>query len=467
VLLVLAPGDILAISNNAAIDARIVLFAIAAAGIATLAFAAFPAWRLVTGTLGSQLRDGSRSTGSAGRTARRWLIGLEVALASALVTLTVLLSQSFSRLQAVDPGFRPDHLLTVRLSLPRNRYHARTDVVQFTDAVRSRLSSIPGVTHVSAANVVPLNGYRATTDIWPADRSEPPTGQRPEAHYRMIAPSYFAAFGVPLLRGRALDERDTSTSEPVVLVNQTIANRYWNGRSPIGEYLRLWDDGDATARKARIVGLTGDVKHFGLETEATADVYVAIPQVPEATIQWLTNNLYVGVRTSVDPLLLREAVRREIRQVDADVPASMMRTMDEMMELAVAPRRLNLWLVRVFGISALLLAAAGIYAVTAFSVSTRTREIGIRSALGARPAQNFTVVLGEIAKPLVGGLAVGSFLSIAGAPALATLLFAVNPIAPATMTIVTIVLFAIGLAAGIIGAWRLKSIDPIIALRAD
>lgn len=138
-----------------------------------------------------------------------------------------------------------------------------------------------------------------------------------------------------------------------------------------------------------------------------------------------------------------------------------------MMELAVAPRRLNLWLVRVFGIAALLLAAAGIYAVTAFSVSTRTREIGIRAALGASPAQNFAVVVGDIARPLVAGLTVGAFLSIAGAPALETLLFAVNPIAPETMTTVAVGLLVIGLAAAIVGAWRLKSIDPIIALRAE
>jgi len=466
-LLALAPGDLLAISNNAAPDTRVVLFAIGAAVLATLAFAAFPAWRLATGTLGSHLRDGSRSTGAAGRTARRWLIGLEVALASALVTLTVLLSQSFARLQAVDPGFRPDHLLTVRLSLPRGRYHARADVVRFTDIVRSRLAALPGVSDVSAANVIPLNGYRATADIWPADRPEPPKGERPEAHYRMVGPSFLTTFGVPLLQGRSLDERDTSASEPVVLINQTIAKRYWNGRSPVGTSLLLWDAGDSTVRRARIVGVTGDVKHFGLETESTADVYVAIPQVPEATIQWLTNNLYLGLRTQIDPLLLREPVRREIRSVDADVPASMMRTMEEMMELAVAPRRLNLWLVRVFGIAALLLAAAGIYAVTAFSVSTRTREIGIRAALGARPAQNFGIVIGDIAKPLVAGLAVGIFLSIAGAPALATLLFAVNPIAPVTMTAVGVVLFIIGLSAAIVGAWRLKSIDPIIALRAE
>ncbi len=465
-LLVLAPGDLLTVSNDAAVDGHVVLFAAGAAAFAAFAFAGFPAWRLATGTLGSHLREGTRTTGSAGRTARRWLVGVEVALASALVTLTVLLSQSFARLQAVDPGFRVDHLLTVRMSLPRARYRTRADVVQFTERVRADLLEIPGVPQAAAVNVVPLNGYRATVDIWPADRPEPPAAERPEAHYRMVGPSYLEAFGVPLLQGRALDERDTSNAEPVVLINQTIAKRYWYGRSPVGEYLLVRDAGDQNARRPRIVGVVGDVKHFGLETESTPDVYVAIPQVPEPAIQWLTNNLYWGIRTTGDPALVRESVRREVRAVDPDVPAAM-RTMDEMMEVAVAPRRLNLWLVRVFGMAALVLAAAGIYAVTAFSVSIRTREIGIRAALGARPAQNLRVVIADVAKPLIAGLTAGIFLSLAGGPALATLLFAVNPIAPGTLTVVSMLLLVVGISAATIGAWRLKSIDPIIALRAD
>ena len=465
-LLVLAPGDLLSISNNAAIDTRVVLFAGGSAAIAALAFAAFPAWRLATGTLGSQLREGARATGSAGRTARRWLVAIEIALASALVTLTVLLSQSFMRLQAVDPGFRSDHLLTVRMSLPRGRYRTRADVVAFTDTVRLNLLRIPGILQAAPVNVVPLNGYRATVDIWPGDRPEPSAAERPEAHYRMVGPSYLTAFGVSLIQGRALDEHDTSISEPVVLINQTIANRYWQGRSAVGEYLLVRDSGDNTVRRPRIVGVVGDVKHFGLETESTADVYVAIPQVPEPSIQWLANNLYWGIRTGGDPAAVREAVRREIRAVDADVPTAM-RTMDEIMELAVAPRRLNLWLVRVFSLAALILAAAGTYAVTAFSVSIRTREIGIRAALGASPSQNFAIVIADIVKPLIAGLSGGALLSLAGAPALAALLFAVDPIAPATMGGVTIFLFLVGVSAAAVAAWRLKAIDPLIALRAD
>jgi putative ABC transport system permease protein len=467
-LIVLAPGDLPAVTGGAALDARVFAYAAIAAAAATLTFAAVPAWRVANGTLGVHLREGSRTAGSiSGRTARRWLVGIEVALATALVTLMVLLSQSFARLQAVDPGFRADHLLTVRLSLPRNKYPARADVVRFIDTLQPRLLALPGVVEAAAANVVPLNGYRATMDIWPADRPEPPAGERPEAHYRMVSPSHPAAFGVPLLQGRTIDAHDLSASEPVVLVNQTIAKRYWNGRSAVGEYLLVRDDGDNAVRRAHIVGVVGDVKHFGLDTESTPDVYVPITQVPEGTIPWLMNNLYWGVRTRNEPAALREDVRRTIRSVDPDVPAALMRTMDEMMEIAIAPRRLNLWLVRVFGLSALLLAGAGIYAVTAFTVSARTREIGIRAALGARPSQNVLVVVADAARPLAIGLGAGIALTLAAAPALRTMLFAVDPVAPIAISAVGALLLVVGLGAALIAAWRLKSIDPIIALRVE
>ncbi len=467
-LIVLAPRDLPAVAAGAPIDGRVFAVAALTAALVTVALAAVPVWRVASGTTGALLREGARSAGSAGgRTARRWLVGVEVALASALVTLAVLLSQSFARLQAVDPGFRADHLLTVRLSLPPGTYPGRADVVRFTDALRPRLLAIPGVVDVAAANVVPLNGYRATADIWPADRPEPPPAERPEAHYRMVSQSHLATFGVPLLEGRSIDGHDLIDSEPVVLVNETIARQYWDRRSPIGEYLLVRDNGDDTARRVRIVGVAGNVKHFGLDAEFTPDVYVPIPQVPEGTIPWLMNNFYWGIRTAHDPASVREAVRREIHTLDPNVPASLMRTMDEVLNAAVAPRRLNLMLLRVFGLAALALAGTGIYAVTAFSVSTRTREIGIRTALGARPAQNVGIIVADAARPLAAGLAAGVLLAMAGAPALRSVLFNVDPIAPVIMAGVSALLLAVGLAAAFFAARRLKSIDPIIALRAE
>lgn len=464
----LAPGDLLRIAGGGQVDGRVIAFAAAAAAIATMVFAAIPVGRLATGALGTGLQSGARTSGSAGgRRARRALVGVEVALASALVTMAVVLSQSFARLQAIDPGFRADHLLTVRLSLPKGRYPDRAAVVRFVDVLRPRLLALPDVIDAAAVNVVPLNGYRATADIWPGDRPEPPADKRPEAHYRMAGATYLQTFGVPLVQGRGFDEHDVTSSEPVTLVNRSVARRFWPDRSPIGQYLLLSDDRDRTVRRARIVGVVGDVRHFGLEAEATPDVYVPIAQVPEGTIPWLMNNMYWGVRTTGDPRLVREAVRREIRLVDPDVPASAMRTMEEALELAAAPRRLNLWLVRVFGLAALALASAGIYAVTAFSVSLRTREIGIRAALGARPGDNLGVMLRDAAGPIALGLVAGALVTLAGTPALRSLLFGVDPIAPATLATVSALLMTVGLLAALAAAWRVKRIDPIVALRAE
>jgi predicted permease len=402
-----------------------------------------------------------------GRRARRWLVGIEVAVASALVSLSVVLSLSFARLQSVDPGFRPDHLLTVRLSLPRSKYPNRAAVVRFAENLRPALRALPGVVDASPANVVPLNGYRATADFWPADRPAPLPRERPEAHYRMIGPSYFATFGVPVIEGRGIDEHDTDRSESVVLINRVVAERFWPGRSPVGDSLLLTDSGDDTIRRARIVGVTGNVKHFGLETESTPDVYVAIPQVPEGTVPWLMNNMYWGVRTTVAPESIRDEVRRAIRRVDPDVPASTLRTMDEALAIAVGPRVLNLWLVRIFAGAALSLALAGVYAVTAFGVAERTREIGIRSALGARPGENVRVMVCDALTPIALGLAAGAGVSIAIAPALRAALFEINPFAPGPIVAVSALLFGAGAVAATSAAWRVRSIDPIVALGAD
>jgi putative ABC transport system permease protein len=281
----------------------------------------------------------------------------------------------------------------------------------------------------------------------------------------MISPSYVRTFGVPLIAGRSFDDHDTAAAEPVVLISRTLARRFWTIAGAVGQTIVI-EDADIP-RRARIVGVVGDVKHYGLDAEVTPDIYTPIPQVPDPTVQWLNNNMYWGLRTGGDPGALRDAFRRALREVDPDVPAAAMRTMDEALEIALAPRRMNLWLVRVFAILALLLAGAGVYAVTSFSVALRRREIAIRSALGARTDQNVRTVVGDAARPIILGLAAGAAGALAVAPALRSVLFEVEPVAAGPFSIVSGTLLVAGLAAALMAALPIRRIDPIEALKTE
>ncbi len=463
-IVALAPADWPAVASDASLDWRVLLFTAGATSIATLACSSLPAWRVAVANPATALQSASRDDGAnVGRGVRRALVSVEVALATALVLMTVLLSDSFARLQGVDPGFRRDHLLTVRLSLPRTRYAQRARVEEFIERLRPRLLALPGVADAAAVNVVPLNNYLATSDLWRADRPTPSPDQVPEAHYRMVTPGYLHTFGIPVIAGRVFDDHDTASSPSVVLVGHRLALRLWPGESPLEKEIVITDA--PVPRRATVVGIVGDVKHMGLEVEPTADVYVPIPQVPEFTIQWLTNNMYWGLRTTVEPDTLREAVRREVHSVDRDVPASSMKSMDEVLDAAVAPRRLNLWLVRLFAGAALLLAAAGVYAVTAFGVASRRRELAIRLALGAGYSTNMRTVLDDVLRPLVVGLIGGSVIVGLTMPALRAMLVGVQTVGPMTFGVVTSGVLGVSLLAASLGAVKLRVIDPLAALR--
>jgi putative ABC transport system permease protein len=460
-LSVLAPQDLLALSPPAASNPRVLMFTLAATLVATVLFGVMPAVRLGgPGTLRS-----SRAASAATRRLRAGLVAAEVALASMLIVTAVVLAQSFARLQAVDPGFRSERLLTARLSLPRSRYPRAEHSARFVEALRPRLLALPGVEDAAAVNVVPLNNYRASAHVWPAELAAPPPEDRTNAQYRMISPSYVRTFGLPLIAGRSFDDHDNATSDPVVLISRTLAQRYWTIPGAVGRAVII-DDSDVP-RRARIVGVVGDVKHYGLDAEVTPDLYSPIPQVPTATVQYLNNNMYWGLRTTGDPAGLKDAFRRALREVDPDVPASALRTMDEALEIALAPRRINLWLVRAFAVLALLLAAAGVYAVTSFTVALRRREIAIRSALGAGTLQNFRTIVGDAARPLVFGLAAGAAGALAAAPALRSVLFEVEPVAAGPFALVAATLLLGGLAAAVMAALPIRRIDPIEALKLE
>ena len=445
------------------IDVSVAVFTVLLSLGVSLLVGILPALLATRGDLRSGLHAADRGSSVGGSRIRSALVFAEIALSTVLLIATAMLVRSFQQVQAVEPGFRSSSVLTIRLSLPRARYTGRTAIAQFASEVQPRIASLPGVRAVGAANVVPMNGYLATAAFY-VDGVV--AKNAPQAHYRMITPDYFRTLGIPLREGRVFDATDDSTSSPVAIISETLARQFFPGRSPVGSRLRL-ADGEKEPREVSIVGVVGDVRHFGLEREATIEVYVPMGQVPDPTTIWLANNMYWVVSTEGEPLTSAHAVRREINAVDPAVPATFVRSMDQWLGNTIAPRRFNLQLVGAFAVAALLLVVVGVYAVSAFAVTVRTREIGIRTALGASRRDVLGLVLRSSAFAILGGIAGGTAIALILAPTLSSMLFGVTPRDPISLAIGPMALAAAALLANIFPAYRAARIDPTIALRVE
>jgi putative ABC transport system permease protein len=446
-----------------AIDMRVAGFTLVVSLVASVLFGIAPALVASRAPLRDALQQGERGSSAGGDRMRTALVFAEVTLSALLLMTAALLARSFQHVRAVDPGFRPAQVLTVRLSLPRARYSGRAAIEAFYDQVQPRISSLSGVRAVAAANVVPMNGYLATTPFV-VEGMDPKDA--PDAHYRMISPDYFRALGIALRSGRTFTAADRSRSAPVAIVNESLARQFFQGRNPVGSRMRL-QDGEKDAREVEVVGVVADVRHFGLEREATIEVYVPIGQVPDPTTIWLANNMYWVVHTAGEPLAAANTVRREIAAVDPAVPASFVRSMDQWMDTTLASRRFNLQLLLAFAAAALLLAVVGVYAVSASAVASRTREIGIRAALGASRREVIGLVMRSGLSPVVAGLVAGTAFAVAGGQLLSGLLVGVTPGDPISMGMGAAALAIAALAANGIPALRATRIDPIVALRNE
>ncbi|HVR70002.1 MAG TPA: FtsX-like permease family protein, partial [Vicinamibacteria bacterium] len=385
------------------------------------------------------------------------------AVSVVLLTGAGLLVRSFLRLQAVDPGYRTDRLLTLRVSLPKGRYAERASLAAFHDRLAPRLQALPGVRAVGAASVAPLTPWRATINFTVLGQPPPPPENVPLANYRAVSETYFAAMEIPVLRGRAFTPADGAAAEPVAVVNRTLAERYWPGGDPIGAHLTI--DDEPRRRQVRVAGVVGDVKHYGLDDAPSLDVYVPYAQAPQSVAVWLANSTSWVLRTSLEPAVLAPAVRDEVQAVDAEVAATTLQSMDAALAGTVAPRRFNVLLLETFALGALLLAAGGIYAVTASLAAQRTRELGIRLALGARRRQILSLVLAQGMAPVLAGLAVGLAAALALARLIEGLLFGVAARDPATFALAPLLLAAAAAAASYLPARRATRIDPVQALR--
>jgi putative ABC transport system permease protein len=435
------------------IDIPVLLFALAATAGTGLLFGLAPAWTLARPDLSMVLKSASRGTTASRHWTRRGLAAAEIAMATMLLVGASLLGQTLVRLQHVDLGFRPDHLLTFQLSPPRSKYtlDAKAPIL-YTQLLES-LAALPGVRGAALSSGVPFgNGNYTTTPMKAVGQSVLPPDTSVPIDWRIVSPGFFQAMGIPVRRGRTFMSGD---GPGIMVVSDATARRFFGDADPVGRLLhRVGDGADLT-----IIGVVGDVKNAALNTDTPAMYYPATVRV------WPRMDLIV--RTAGDPASVLAGVRQVVRAQDPDLPISTVRTMDEWLSAGAAQPRLNAMLLSVFSFVALVIAAVGIYGILAYSVNRRIREIGVRLALGAPRGRVLALVLGEGLGVGLAGIGAGIAGSLALGRLLNTLVYGVPVRDPLTIAIVTGTLAVVVLAACALPARRASRVDPIIALRAE
>lgn len=411
---------------------------------------------LVAGRGVAGLASRSVTHSRARRRVTSFLVVAEIALAVVLLTGAGLLVRSLGRVLAVDPGFRPDHLLTLEIDASGPRYRDDASRWQMQGRVLEAVRAVPGVVAVGFANQIPLGGnfdrYGVLIETKPLDNPE----DAPPADRYAVSPDYLAAMGIPVLRGRGFTPADRRSEPPVALINRNFAERSWPGESPIGQRIQVGGLGWRT-----IVGIVGDVRHTGLDTEQSAQFYV-----PSVQWAWADNGALV-VRAAGDPASLAAAVRGAVWSVDSELALSQLATGDDLVATATRQRRLLMRLFEVFGLTALLLAAAGIYGLLSRSVAERTRELGIRMALGAERSTVLGLVVGRGARLTALGLGLGFGGALLSTRLLRQVLFQVEPTDPATLLAVAALLSAVAVGTCLLPALRATRVDPVGALRSE
>ena len=459
-LLATVPVDLLRV-EAVRIDATVLAFTLVVAVLTGLLFGIAPAVQASRADLHDALKDGARTAGGGrGQWLRRSLVVAEVALALTLLVGAGLLIRSFARLQGVDPGFDPDHLITFNVSLPRAKYETPESRAAFFEAARERLAALPGVEAAGATSNIPFGG-NWSTGSFNVEGYQPPEGQPgPWGDQRAVTPGFHEAMKIRLLKGRLLTTADRRGSPRVVVVDDEMARRYWAGSDPIGKRIAF---GDLTAPDVQwitVVGVVEHTAHEGLDAERRVQLYHPHQHQPVAQMTF-------ALRSRGDAAALVTAARQAILALDPDQPIAQVRTMTEMMDEALGQRKLSLYLLGTFAGLALLLSAIGIYGVMSFDVTRRSQELGVRMALGAARIS----VLSLVMKQGVGLALTGVALGLAGAFALTRVLeaqlYGVTRTDPATFVLVAVILTAVAMLATLVPALRATRLDPVKALRCE
>jgi len=459
-LLRLAPPDLPRV-GTATIDGTALVFTIGIAVVTGLVFGLLPAAH-IHGDLASALRAGLRGTRTRHLTARTrgGIVVAEVALAVTLLVGAGLLLRSFQHLLAVDPGFRPDGVLTFRVSLPERSYASDTAQRAFVDGLDARLHALPGVRQAAIATALPLDGSDFTLSFTIHGRAPVSPNDEPATQVVSATPEFFATMGIPVLRGR-LFSRDAQPGTPKeVVVSREFVRRFFSNEDPIGHYLDLGWSVDGDRKGGTIVGVVGGVKQVALDQETPPLLYLPYAQAP----MW---NLRVVLRGSVPPASLTNPARGAVHEIDRELPVFALRTLTEYVAQSIGPQRFYATVVAVFAAVALILAAIGLYGVIAYSVSQRAHELGVRVALGATGQRIAGMVVGQGLMLTLAGVAIGVLAATLVSRLLASLLFGVGALDPLTFGLVLVVLAAVAVVASYVPARRAARVDPLIAMRGE
>ena len=460
------------------VDALVLAFTLAASLLTGIVFGLAPALQSSNPNLSETLKEGERSSSGRRQRVRGILVVSEVAMTLVLLVGAGLLVKSFWRLQNVDPGFNPRNLLTMQISVSAGANEGQR-VANFFEELQQRVGGLPGVGSVSVSNGLPFQGANQPPFVIegrprpePGKNAGSPSGQpawgagEPSGILYIASPGYFQTMEISLLSGRSFTSQDTRDSPPVAIIDEAFARQYFQNEDPIGKRLLLAVPGSASHE---IVGVARHVEHFNLEGQAPvqSEVYFNFNQIPLQTLPQFVRRINLLVRSSSDPLSLAAPVRGEIFTLNKDQSVFNVRTMGEMLSQSVAARRFSMVLLSVFAALALALAAIGIYGVMSYAVAQRTREIGIRMALGAETGDVLKLVAREGLKLAAIGMAIGLAGAFALTRLLITLLFGVAPTDALTYTVVSLALISVSLLACYVPARRATKVDPLVALRYE
>jgi putative ABC transport system permease protein len=447
--------------TQASLDAPTLLFTLGITLLTALIFGIAPALQVSQSATHESLKEGGRSasTGAGHQRLRKLLVVGEVALSLALLSGAGLLIKSFMKLQEVDPGFRSEGVLTLRVVLPGARYTNPDQVRSFFRDLIDRVTQTPGVASAGAINGLPLSGQGGSGTTTVDSPAIPPDKASPEADWRMVTPGYMESMGMKLVHGRFFDGHDDATGAPVAIIDETMAKTYWPNEDPIGKRIKRGGAMNTTPWLT-IVGVVQHVRYISLERPSRVQLYWPLAQMP-------TTGMSLAIKTSMDPAVVATAVQKATMSIDPEQPIYAVRPMDDLLAESMLRRRVLMVLLAVFAGVALTLAALGIYGVISYWVTQRSHEIGIRMALGAGRGQVLRMVVGQSLTVVVIGVVLGLVGSLLMTRVITTMLFNVNATDPVTFVLVCGSLLGVGLVASAIPAIRATLVDPVHTLRQE